>query len=163
MIGQDNANLTGEVRSPGGFVFGVQGWVWGDQQPRSITFFLDGTAKVSDHHGRPIKGVQTADGHTVLFATSAPQADDMPDARIKFASHAQVIAALVAERIDWTKLTWSGWPQLPYDLLKKLDKLPPTPAEELLKIRDKGMRKDALRMRKEWDDARAVELLQDED
>ena len=50
-------NLSGEFRSPGGFVFGVAGWTWGEQRPTSITFFLDGSAMVCDQHGRPIKGV----------------------------------------------------------------------------------------------------------
>src|SRR5271154_6184694 len=60
-----------EFVSPGGFAFGVTGWSWGEQRPRSITFFLDGTAKVCDQHGRPIKGT-TKDNKEVFFATSAP-------------------------------------------------------------------------------------------
>ncbi|MDE2237968.1 MAG: hypothetical protein KGK30_08780, partial [Elusimicrobia bacterium] len=115
-------------------------------------------------------------------------------------THAQVVAALAAERIDWLAYTvqyrakdgsirahagmskadadkmrtrllregvgavamartiaCSGWPQLPYDELIKLPELPPTPIEELRKIRDPQMRKDALRARRELDSARATE------
>jgi hypothetical protein len=117
--------------------------------------------------------------------------------RPQFATHAQVIEALRAERIDWlayevrwrgkdntnkskggltqadaiklqTKLlqdgislvtvdrtiACAGWPQLNYEELKKLPELPPTPLEELRKIRDPQLRKDALRVRREVDSAR---------
>lgn len=46
----------------------------------------------------------------------------------------------------------AGWPQLPYDELKKLPSLPPTPYEELQKIPDPILRRDALRARQEADD-----------
>jgi hypothetical protein len=139
--------------------FGVQGWTWGEPRPKSITFFLDGTAKVSDQHGRPIRGT-VVDNKEVRFADAAPIADRGGDVvpRPQFASHAQVIAALAAERVDWLKLDRAGWPQLPYDELVKLAELPPTPLEELRKIRDPQLRKDALRARREADDARSKEM-----
>ncbi len=145
------------VTSPGGFVFGVQGWSWGEPRPKSITFFLDGTAKVSDQHGRPIKGC-VVDNKEVRFASGPPSPDDAPDARKGLATHAQVIAALALERVDWKTLTWAGWPQLPYAELKTLISLPPTPIEELRKIRDSSLRKDALRARREVDEERAKEM-----
>lgn len=138
----ENNDLTGEFRSPGGFVFGVQGFVWGEQRPSAITFFLDGTAKVMDQHGRPIKGT-VKDGKPVYFDRC---------------SHAQVIAALGEERIDWQKLVAAGWPQLPYEQLRKLKELPPTPLDELKKITDPVLRKDALRIKREVEAAREKEL-----
>lgn len=139
----DQQSMTGEFKSPGGFIFGVQGWNWGDQKPTSITFFLNGTARVCDQHGRPIRGVVTKDGRPIYFEK---------------ASHAITIAALAEERIDWLTLTCAGWPQLPYAELKKLKDLPPTPIDELKKIADPELRKDALRIRREYDEARAKEL-----
>lgn len=162
MTEQDTASRTGEFQSPGGFVFGVAGWTWGEPRPKSITFFLDGTAKVCDQHGRPIKGT-VIDNKEVLFAISAPANDEVPGARKHLATHAQVIAALAAERIDWRKMSYAGWPQLPYAELSKIPDLPPTPLEELRKIRDPQMRKDALRARREVDDARAKELVTTEE
>lgn len=132
--------------SPGGFIFGVQGWTWGDQRPTSITFFLDGTAKVSDQHGRPIKGVVGKDGSPVYFERC---------------THARVVEALAEERVDWKTLTRAGWPQLRYDVLKELKDLPPTPIEELRKIKDNDLRKDALRIRREADEAREKESQSD--
>ena len=140
----DNENRSGEFESPGGFVFGVQGWIWGEQRPTCITFFLNGTTKVSDQHGRPIKGTVSKDGKPCYFEKC---------------SHAQVVAALTEERIDWTTLTCAGWPQLPYTQLKALKELPPTPSEELRKIDDPVLRKDALRIRHEVDEARAKEMV----
>lgn len=102
MENNPNQNRVGDFQSPGGFVFGVQGWTWGEQRPTSITFFLDGTVKVSDQHGRPIRGVVTKDGRAVYFAKC---------------THAQAVAALTEERVDWTALACSGWPQLPYEQL----------------------------------------------
>lgn len=139
---ENQENRTGEFQSPGGFVFGVQGWTWGEQRPTSITFFLDGTAKVSDQHGRPIKGV-VKDNKPVYFGRC---------------THAQLIAALAEERIDWQSLNCAGWPQLPYATLKGLKELPPTPLDELRKITDPELRKDALRMRRETDAAREKEM-----
>ncbi len=52
----------------------------------------------------------------------------------------------------------AGWPQLPYDELKKLAELPPTPLAELKKILDTNLRRDALRMRREADEAREKEM-----
>ena len=138
-----NADRIGDYQSPGGFVFGVQGWVWGEQRPTSITFFLDGTCLVSDQHGRPVKGTVNKEGRPLHFAGC---------------THAQVIAALAEERIDWLTLTRAGWPQLPYAKLKELKELPPTPLEELKKITDPVLRKDALRVRREADGAREKEL-----
>ena len=143
--------------SPGGFIFGVQGWHWGEPRPVAITFFLDNTAKVSDQHGRPIKGC-VIDNKEVKFASSAPSPDDAPSARAGFATHLQVITALLAERVDWQKVRYAGWPQIPYDMLKTLPELPPTPIEELRKIKDPALRKDALRARREVDEARAKEF-----
>lgn len=124
------------------FIFGLQGWSWGEQRPTGITFFLDGTCRVNDQHGRPIKGV-VQDGKAVYFGQC---------------SHAQTIAALAAERVDWLALVRAGWPQLPYDKLKELKEVPPTPAEELRKIRDPQLRKDALRLRRETDEQAEKEL-----
>jgi hypothetical protein len=55
-------------------------------------------------------------------------------------------------------LSCAGWPQLSYDELKKMPEVPPTPREELIKIRDPKLRRDALRLRSEADAARAEEL-----
>lgn len=158
MAEQDSSNLAGEFQSPGGFVFGVAGWTWGEPRPKSITFFLDGTAKVCDQHGRPIKGT-VMNNKPVHFALAPPANDDPPGARSHLATHAQVIAALAAERVDWRTLSYAGWPQLPYKDLMALPELPPTPIDELKKIRDSQMRKDALKARREVDDARAKELV----
>lgn len=118
MTEQEMAQFSGEFTSPGGFVFGIQGWSWGDQRPTSITFFINGTATVQDQHGRPIKGV-VKDSKPVYFNKC---------------THAQVIAALIDERIDWRKLVSAGWPQLPYEQLKDIaNRLPPTPVSELRK------------------------------
>lgn len=152
------------ARSPGGFEFGLQGWNWGDPVPKSITFFLDNTAKVSDQYGRPIKGA-VVDGKEVLFAATAPDPqdpDDVAKRRSALATHAQVIAVLTEElaarRIEWRTLNLAGWPQLPYAELVKLPVLPPTPLEELRKIKDPALRKDALRARREADSIREKEL-----
>lgn len=158
MAEQDLASAMGEFQSPGGFVFGVAGWSWGEPRPKSITFFLDGTAKVCDQHGRPIRGTVLNDKE-VRFAQAPPANDDQPDARANLATHAQVIAALAAERIDWRTLSCAGWPQLSYAELIKIPELPPTPIEELKKIRDPQLRKDALRARREVDSAREKELV----
>ena len=147
---QDRANMMGEFQSPGGFVFGVQGFTWGEPRPTAITFFLDGSAKVSDQHGRPIRGA-LVDGKKIMFADSAPENDQSGKItpRPQFATHAQVIAALSSERVDWKTLACAGWPQLPYAELVKLNgQLPPTPPEELAKIRDLQLRKDALKVRR---------------
>lgn len=157
-MGEQEQQVLGEFQSPGGFVFGVQGFSWGEPRPKSITFFLDGTAKVSDQHGRPIPGIVTEDNKKILFAQSPPKNDDLPGTRAKFANHAQTIAALAAERIEWTTLVCAGWPQLPYAELKKLPELPPTPLEELRKIRDPDLRRDALRARREADEVRTKEM-----
>ena len=146
-----------QFQSPGGFVFGVQGWLWGEPRPKSITFFLDGTAKVCDQHGRPIKGA-IVDSKEVKFAAAPPKFEDIPSARDHLATHKEVIAALTAEGVDWLKLYSAGWPQLPYAELVKLPELPPTPIEELSKIRNLGLRKDAIRARREADEAKVKEL-----
>ena len=140
MVNQQD--VTGEFRSPGGFVFGVQGWTWGEQKPTTVTFMLDGTAKVCDQHGRPIRGT-VKDGKPVYFEKC---------------THAQVIAALADERVDWQALSCAGWPQLPYAQLKAMKSLPPTPLEELRKIADPVLRKDAMRIRREVDEAREKEF-----
>lgn len=56
------------------------------------------------------------------------------------------------------EIACAGWPQLPYAELKKLPEIPPTPIEELRKIRDPALRKDALRLRREIDEGRAAEM-----
>ena len=58
----------------------------------------------------------------------------------------------------WKGICCAGWPQLPYAELKKLPRLPDTPAEELRKIRDPQLRKDALKMRRELDEVLAKQL-----
>lgn len=154
----------GEFRSPGGFVFGVQGWIYGQPRPTTITFFLDGTAGVYDQYGRPIKGT-VVDNKRVLFASDPPKADvplgERTPERKDLATHAQVIAALAVERVDWRTLTFAGWPQLPYDdliSLFKSGKLPPTPIEDLRSIKDRELRLDALKVRREADAERTKEL-----
>ncbi len=165
LVPQDSRN--GTTRSPGGFEFGLQGWSWSEPRPSSITFFLDGSAMVSDQYGRAIKGA-VIEGKEVFFAVNPPKDDKMMTgeqvtrvslrADAKLATHAQVIAALVSERVEWSKLTVAGWPQLPYEELKKLSFLPSTPVEELKKIPDVKLRKDALRARKEASEAMAREV-----
>lgn len=190
-------------RSPGGFEFGIQGWTYGQPVPRSITFFLDGSAMVCDQYGRYIRRAITASGAEVAFADSPPEAsrEGRVVPRPQFASHAQVLAALAEERIDWQAyevhyrarngsvitrggltlkgaselqlklvkeghtqvvmdrtIVSAGWPQLPYEQLKGLHELPPTPLEELRKIPDPALRKDALRVRREADEAREREF-----
>lgn len=165
----DGGGESGGIVSPAGFVFGVQGWQWAEPKAKSITFFLDGTAMVGDQYGRPIKGT-VVDNKEVKFATSPPPIDTRDEAayhvevsvRAKLATHQQVVAALEVEHIDWTRLATAGWPQLPYEQLKKLPKLPPTPRDELLKIPNKILRRDALRVRKEYDEERLKELQADE-
>ncbi len=90
-------------RSPGGFEFGVQGWTYGPPVPKSITFFLDNTAMICDQYGRQIRRAVTDRGDELRFADTPPDASREGDvvARPQFATHAQVIAALTAERIDW--------------------------------------------------------------
>lgn len=114
-----------EIRSPGGFVFGIQGWNYGEIRPRTITFFIDGTTKVSDHHGNAIPEFT--------------------------GSHKEVIAKLKEQGVDWQKIDATGWPQLPYAELKELVNVPPTPLDELVKIKNKELRMDAIKFRKEAD------------
>lgn len=178
-------NLANDMVSPGGNVFGIQGWSWGEQRPTHITFLTNGTCRVIDQHGRLIRGVVLGDGVPIYFDR---------------ASHAQVVKALLDDqtlRIDvihemnetgqpcqrckgtglsgerpcnecWHKptgrctgikktITCVGWPQLPYEQLKLLNELPPTPITELYKIKNTPMRKDALRIRREVDKAKAAE------
>ena len=189
--------------SPGGFEFGVVGFIWGPPVPKSITFYLDNTAMICDQYGRQIRRALTADGREVRFADTPPDASKEGDVtpRPQFATHAQVIEVLAAERVDWLSyevryrardgsnrvhanltlteavklqerllqegnnltslgrtIVCAGWPQLPYDDLKKLPELPPTPREELEKIRDPKIRKDALRVKAEVMAAREKEL-----
>ena len=161
-FGSSDGDFSGGIRSPGGFAFGVTGWMWAEPRPVAITFFLDGTAKVSDQYGRRIKGT-VVDGKEVVFADGPPAHDDPPGGRyvvvgnkkelVRPATHAQVVRALAAERVDWQKLSWAGWPQLPYEELAALSELPPTPLEELRKIRDGDLRRAAIRARRERDEA----------
>ena len=192
--------------SPGGFEFGCTGWVWGPPVPKSITFYLDGSCSVCDQYGRHIRCAQLNSGEQIMFADRPPDSpqDGVIVPRPQFASHAQTIAALYAERIDW--LAWevrfrttggkdnvrggltmeaasklqeqllregktqvmvtqtiacAGWPQLPYEELKKLKVVPPTPAEELRKINDAVLRRDALRYRREVDEMRVRDRQED--
>lgn len=164
----NNDNYYGS-RSPGGFVFGIQGWVWQPPKVSGITFFLDNTAKVSDQYGRPIKGT-IIDGKEVLFAQGPPDDNEGPNARKKFANHSQVIKALAAEHVKWNEITWSGWPQIPYDELKKMTEMPwPFDDEHTTNkkggcacirccIKDPQLRKDAIRLRREQEEKIAEEL-----
>ncbi len=143
-------------RSPGGFVFGVQGWMWGPPKPTCITFFIDNTAKVSDQYGRPIRGAVGVDNKEVYFAITAPpdrKDNPNPKDRKHLATHAQVIEALLNEKVDWQTLTYAGFPQLTYGELKKLKQLPPTPVDELLFIPNPALRRDAVRIRRELNEA----------
>lgn len=161
-------------KSPGGFVFGVQGWIWQPPRVTSITFFLDNTAKVSDQYGRPIHGTEL-NGKKVLFAQQPPSIDDAPGSRKGLATHAEVIAALWAERIDWRGVPYAGFPQLPYEELKKIANLKwPFDDEHILDsksgchciyccIKDPQMRRDALRVKREIDDAIEKEFIDDEE
>jgi len=198
---------TGEFQSPGGFVFGVQGFNYGPPRPTSITWFLDNTAMVCDQYGRPIRAAMLDDGRVLRFADAPPTADEnnKVEPRPHFATHIQVVEALKSERIEWTSyivkyragdgrtkvhsgltkdqadkllkeksrdgsqvkmepaIACAGWPQLLYEELSKLPELPSTPLEELLKIRDPQLRKDAIRIRREADEATAEELAASEE
>lgn len=154
------------MTSPGGFQFGVIGWNWAAPVPRSITFFLDNTVAMHDQYGRPIKGF-VVDGMKEVWLVSCAPAENPPyqqrlrvveGKKVPYATHAEVVAALAADHIDWTKLNCAGWPQLPYADLKKLAKLPPTPVDDLRYISSVALRKDALRMRREADEAVAREF-----
>jgi hypothetical protein len=154
----------------------------------AVTFFLNGSAKVSDQHGRPIKGFVSKEGNPIYFDRC---------------THQQVVEGLAGEGIDviaemnktgtpckvckgnrtannkWCQacyhkdsgestglsstLKCAGWPQLRYDMLKKIKELPPTPIEELRKIKDPDLRKDALKIRRELDESRDKELQSDND
>lgn len=121
-----------EIKSPGGFVFGIQGYEYGEVKPRTLTFFTDGTVTVGDHRGNPIREYN--------------------------GSHKDVIDQLRANGVDWQRLEWVGWPQLPYDELKELDRVPPTPLDELMRIKDKELRLAAIKLRQETDEIRLSEL-----
>ncbi len=98
------------------------------------------------------------------FAPHPPDEDKKkanPKDYARLGTHVQVLAAIAAERVDWVTLTWAGWPQLPYAQLKQLhdaERLPQTPLEELRKIKDKALRQDALKMRREADADRVREM-----
>ena len=201
--------------SPGGFEFGIVGFQWAEPIPKSITFFLDNTAMVTDQYGRQIRRAISPDGAEVKFADCAPDASREGDIfpRPQFATHAQTLAALRGEKVDWlaynvrwytsqgprvrTGLTFdeacklqsslakdsavnqrvtlermvvtAGWPQLPYEELVKLppSALPPVATapedqdaylHQLMKIRDKELRRAALRMRREMYEGVAAEM-----
>jgi len=171
--------------SPGGFEFGPQGFVWPAPVPMAITFFLDGSALVADQFGRPIKGCDN-NGKQVLFAAGPPEGGrDNTEPYVKrkvvtrtltggkeeraLGTHVEVVAALEAEGINWHKLTWAGIPQLPYDTLKKLycpdgswRNLSAVSVSELRRIPDPDGRKNLLRLRREYDEARTADAV-DED
>lgn len=202
LVGNEQQSWNG--RSPGGFEFGIQGWVYGPPIPRSITFFLDGSAMVCDQYGRPIRKAILDSGEELTFADSPPESNREGTVvpRPQFATHAQTIAALQAERYDWLAyevryrakdgsqkmrgnltmadaiklqekllkegnapvvvdrtISCCGWPQVSYAELKKLPEVPPTPKKELLKIHDAVLRRDALKLRAETDEARDKELV----
>lgn len=149
--------------SPSGHIFGVQGFTYGVAVPKCITFFLDNTAKVCDQHGRPMRGTMV-DNKKVEFAQGPPQADDKPGARSHLATHKQVIAALLYEKVDWQTLEMAGWPQLTYDELKEMKKFPAWPFDSTHSVReqrqcyclfccikDKGAREAALRYKLDQD------------
>lgn len=58
------------------------------------------------------------------------------------------------------QIVCAGWPQLPYEELKKLpqDSLPYTPMDDLRTIPDVLLRKDAMRMRREMEAQRLKEV-----
>lgn len=172
------------LKSPAGHVFGVEGWNWGIPVPTSITFFIDNTCKVCDQHGRPIRGVMIegrgakvehplTEGMRVLFSMLPPQENRTSkeaEEHAKLSTHAQVIAALLHEKIDWTKLVFAGWPQVSYDELKGLRGLPAWPfADEhdnnattrcyclFCCVRDPIAREGALRVRQEHNSVRERE------
>lgn len=95
---------TGIRQSPGGFDFGVQGWVWGQPEPKNITFFLDNTAMVCDQYGRQIRRVMLNDGRDLKFADTPPDASREGDVtpRPQFATHKQTLDALKEEGHDWS-------------------------------------------------------------
>jgi hypothetical protein len=159
MLQKENDHVGTFKSASGSFIFGVENWVWRDPVPTSVTFFIDGTAIVNDQYGRPIRGV-IHDGHETKFAPTPPVADSSGEIvpRPEYANHQQVIEALRSEGIEWKTLDHAGWPQMPYSELVKLEKLPPTPAEALARIVDPALRKDALKMRCEADEARKKEL-----
>ena len=205
---EGNGVESGFARSPDGrYEFGLQGFVFNNPFPTSITFWLDNTCTIIDQYGRAILRAVSMEGVEVKFAPSGPEAQQGTErslpfpARPEYATHKQSLAALEFEGIDWLAyvvrwrdktgktqvsgktslekaeqfrerqikngieliqilraVTSSGWPQLTYDELKKLPELPPTPIEELQKIRDPQLRKDALRIRGEMDAIREREL-----
>lgn len=124
---------------PAAFVFGVQGFTYNSPIPTSVTFNTDGTAVVSDQYGRPIED---------LVTKTVAQGKDVT---VSHLSHQEVVKRLVEQKVDWQALSCAGWPQLPYAELKKLKAVPPTPEEELRKIKDRPLRLDALKMRREAD------------
>lgn len=103
-------------RSPGGFEFGIQGFAYGPPIPKSVTFFLDGSALVADQYGNRVRGVVLPDGRPLLFADRPPDASKEDSSggpvvpRPQFATHLQVVEALAAERIDWLayEVHWRG-------------------------------------------------------
>lgn len=209
----DSQYPTGSTVSPGGFEFGVQGWSLGQPTPKSITFFTDGSAMVCDQYGRPIRCSVLGD-KVVNFADRPPDGsqDGLVTPRPQFATHAQLIAILAAEGLNWLghQVQWrtsagalrtkkgltaeaaakeqknlldsgnsqvivtreiacAGWPQLKYEELKKLptSALPPVMMDRngytsyldnLSKIPDPSLRKDALRYYKELYEAGIQEM-----
>lgn len=136
-----------EFRSPADIPFGIQGWSYGDIKPTSITFFIDGTAIVADHRGNPIEKL----GALRMPLQPPTNEEDSYQKRASFPRHAEVIAELRQMGIDWQRLTYAGWPQLEYEQLKEIAVLPPTPRDELARIRVKALRADAIKMRDEAD------------
>ncbi len=151
-----DSDWTGEVRSPGGHVFGLQGFQFADPIVCALTFYLDNTCEVHDQYGRPVRGVITKDNKTVLFAPDPPNADRGNDAYRgphKYATHMETVIALEGENIDWRKLPFAGTPQLDLERLQSIkDRLPEgVPIEQLHKIKSPELRAAALRVRLELD------------
>lgn len=135
-----------------------------------------GFAKVCDQHGRPIKGTVSEEGTVVLFnkcshaqTIAALQAEGIDVLAAINDAGGQCLRCKGTKMFNnkWCPVcyhkasgtstglkpmvTCTGWPQLPYDKLKKLKNLPMTPIEELVKIHDQELRRDALKMRKEME------------
>lgn len=146
-----------KFNSPRDIPFGIEGWSYGEIKPTTITFFTDGSAIVADHRGNPIEKLGT-----LSLPTLPPSSDeDSPSKRAKYPRHSEIIAELTTMGINWQKLVYAGWPQLEYEALCEIEALPPTPREELAKIRNKALRADALKKRDEAD-AEALALAESE-
>ncbi len=135
-----------QIASASGIPFGIEGFDYGETRVRSVTFMLNGNTRVCDHRGNEVREMR--------------------------GTHAEVIARLKEAGYEWyldeNRALWlkhgkdaictAGFPQLPYDELKELPAIPVTPLDELMKIRDKLLRVDAMKARKEADASAAEQL-----